>query len=153
MGRGIKGWLIHKMIDLQEVYCSPACLSGVVFTSALVGDCLSCTGVLFCVCVYVCVQLFSHSLNIHSVQETFRINTMTFPQRQKKILLKKKKERDLRGISTLNTNGIQSQIRTKIMHFLLTILARASLLMHIRLSLTCWFCDFFLCVLFACKYV
>lgn len=37
------------MIDLQEVFCSPACLSGVVFTSALVGNCLSCTG-LVCVC-------------------------------------------------------------------------------------------------------
>lgn len=50
--RGIKGRLLCEMIDLQEVFCSPACLSGAVFTSALQADglagiasyvCLPCT--------------------------------------------------------------------------------------------------------------
>lgn len=42
------------MIDLQEVFCSPACLLGVVFTAALVGDCMSCTGVSLRVCEFMC---------------------------------------------------------------------------------------------------
>lgn len=50
--------------DLQELFCSLACLSGVVFTSLVIGNCLSCKGVEVCV--------------------SSRIYTMTFPQRQRK---------------------------------------------------------------------
>lgn len=48
-GRGIKGWLLHQMMDSLGVCCSPACLSGVVFTSAL-----ACVQVHVCVCGRAC---------------------------------------------------------------------------------------------------
>lgn len=46
--------------DLQEVFCSLACLSGAVFTSAVIGNWLSCTGVCVCVCV---IQNLYHDLS------------------------------------------------------------------------------------------
>lgn len=77
--RGIKGWLHRKMIDLQEVFCSPACLSEVVFTSALIGSCLSSTGVPLCVCAAFC----TFTLYPFSTGHTQNLYHDLFPEAEK----------------------------------------------------------------------
>lgn len=140
--RGIKGWLHRKMIDLQEVFCSPACLSEVVFTSALIGSCLSSTGVPLCVCV--CSLLHVHIISFqHRTHSEFI--PWPFPRGREN------PKSDLGGM-TLNNKWIllwKAISRPKVC----TILASASLLVHICLSPTCWICDYVCVWVRACKSV